>query len=91
MENYFMNYDTTTGEIKGFYLKSIHGENIPTPNKEITPEKHNFYMEHNGEYKIDVTTLEDELVQIGEVTQSLTLEERIAMLENLQLQQGGLV
>lgn len=89
-ENYLMNYDTTTGEIKGFYLKSIHGDNIPTPNVEITPEKHEFYMENNGKYKLNVTTLEDEIIAI-EVKPSLTLEERITLIENLQLQQGGLI
>lgn len=66
-ENYFMNYDITTGEIKGFYLKSIHGSNIPTPNIEITQEKHQFYMENNGKYKINVTTLEDELIPFTQV------------------------
>lgn len=66
MENYSMNYDELTGEIKGFYLKSIHGDKIPSPTIEISPEKHMFYMEHNGEYKLNTITLEDELLPIPE-------------------------
>lgn len=65
-ENFLMNYDTTTGEIKGFYLKSIHGDNIPIPTIEITPEKHQFYMENNGKYKLNPTTLEDEIIPTPE-------------------------
>lgn len=63
-ENYLMAYDATTGNILGFYLKSIHGDNILTPNLEITQEKHDFYMEHNGQYRLNITTLEDELIPI---------------------------
>lgn len=65
MENYFMNYDEKTGMTKGFYLKSIHGDNIPTPNIEITPEKHDFYVQNNGLYKINTTTLQDETIPIS--------------------------
>jgi len=61
-----MNYDTITGEVKGFYLVSIHGENIPAPIMEITPEKHDFYMENNGKYRLNLITLEDELIPIVE-------------------------
>lgn len=74
-ESYLMAYDTTTGDILGFYLKSIHGDNIPTPNKEVTKEKHNFYMENNGKYKINVTTLEDELIPVTTNTQQPTQDE----------------
>ena len=90
-EKFLMNYDITTGEIKGFYLKSIHGDNVPTPTIEITPEKHTFYMEHNGQYKVNTTTLEDELMPVETSIPVLTLDERIAMLENLQLLEGGVV
>lgn len=90
-ENFLMNYDTTTGEIKGFYLKSENGDNIPTPTIEITQEKHDFYMENNGQYKLNPSTLEDELILIPLQTPTLSLEERIAMLENLQLQQEGVI
>jgi hypothetical protein len=60
-ENYLMHYDNE-GYIKGFYLKSIHGDNIPRPVIEITPEKHNFYLENQGLYKINPLTLEDEAI-----------------------------
>jgi hypothetical protein len=66
MENYLMNYCEKTGVIRGFYLKSIHGDKIPSPNIEISPEKHMFYMDHNGEYKLNPITLEDELLPIPE-------------------------
>lgn len=83
MENYFMHYDPESGEIKGFYLKSIH-VNIPSPTIEIIPEKHEFYMENNGRYKLNPVTLEDELIPIPEpVPQPLTeleiLKNRVAV------------
>jgi len=65
-EKYFISYDEVTGEIKGFYVKSVHGDNIPTPNKEITSEKHDFYMVNNGLYKLNPLTLEDELLPTPE-------------------------
>lgn len=64
MENYFMDYNKDTGDIKGFYLKSIHGVNIPEGCIEITPEKHDFYMDNNGLYRLNLTTLIDELIPI---------------------------
>lgn len=81
-ENYFMNYDENTGKIKGFYTKSIHGDNIPTPNVEITQEKHDFYMEHNGQYRLNPKTLEDELIPIVTGINVPTLEERLASAES---------
>lgn len=60
-ENFLLNYDPETGDIKGFYLRSIHGDNIPQPYIEITPEKHDFYIGNNGLYKLDPITLEDML------------------------------
>lgn len=66
MENYLLNYDEITGEIKGFYLRSVHGGGIPSPTIEISPEKHNFYMENNGLYKLNTSTLDEELVPIPE-------------------------
>lgn len=74
-ENYFMNYDATTGEIKGFYLKSINGDNLPTPNKEITKEKHLFYMQNQGKYKLNIQTLEDELIPIIDAVKVPTQDE----------------
>lgn len=80
-ENYLMHYDATTGDILGFYLKSIHGDNIPAPTIEITEEKHAFYMDNNGKYKLNIETLEDKLVQFTE-TISVNDSDRIIALEN---------
>ena len=60
---YLMNYDVNTGDILGFYIKSIN-ENIPEPTIEITEEKHNFYMDNNSLYRLNPQTLEDELIPI---------------------------
>jgi len=83
-ENYFMNYDGVTGAILGFYLLSIHGVDIPTPNISITPAKHNFYMEHNGMYHINITTLADELIPVVEIptvkTDMQILQEKQALI-----------
>ena len=32
----FAHYNEVTGELLGWYSKDIHGENIPTPNKEVS-------------------------------------------------------
>ena len=74
-ENFYLNYDATTGDILGFYLKSIHGDNIPNPSIEITPEKHEFYMQNNGKYRLNPKTLEDELIPVVETTPEPTQEE----------------
>lgn len=81
-KNFFMNYDATTGDILGFYLKSIHGDNIPTPNIEITPEKHQFYMENNGKYKLNVTTLADEEIPVTTIVSTPNDSDRITALES---------
>lgn len=85
-ENYYMNYDAETGEIKGFYIKGIHGENIPTPNVEITPEKHDFYMQNNGKYRLNPKTLEDELIpEPAPKVQPPSIESRVKALENAMI------
>jgi len=60
-ENYLLNYDEITGEIKGFFLRS-QNKDIPFPTIEITLAKRNFYSYHIGKYKINIQTLEEELV-----------------------------
>lgn len=81
MENYLLNYDPSTGNILGFYLKSIH-ENIPEPYIEITPEKHDFYMRNNGLYRLNPQTLEDELVPIASpAPQPPNTEDRLNAIE----------
>lgn len=42
-ENYFLAYNEITGEFKGWYLKEIHGDNIPEPNIEVTKEIHDSF------------------------------------------------
>lgn len=60
-----MEYDDN-GNIRGFYPKSVTYPNPPIQFIEITEEKHKFYMEHNGKYKLNISTLEDELIPIPE-------------------------
>jgi hypothetical protein len=81
-EKFLMHYDATTGDILGFYLKSIHGDNIPTPIIEITSEKHQFYMKNNGKYRLNPSTLEDQQIPVVEVTTEPTLEERLTSAES---------
>lgn len=67
MEIYLMEYDNN-GNIKGFYPKS-HINNYPNPPTqfiEIDEEKHRFYMNNNGKYKLNIATLENELLPIPE-------------------------
>ena len=77
MENYYLNYDEKTGEIKGFYLKSIHGDNIPTPFIEISPEKHRFFMENNSKYKININTLTEEKIEVTYIEKEPTEQEEL--------------
>jgi len=84
MENYLLNYDVTTGNILGFYLKSIN-ENIPIPTIEITPEKHDFYMQNNGLYRVDPTTLEDKLIPIVVIIPPPSESDRIKALEQAMM------
>ena len=83
MENYLMNYDEKSGQIKGFYLKSIHGDNIPSPTIEVSFEKHDFYMQNNGKYKLNLQTLEDELIPIAEPSQSDLIKVELASLDDV--------
>lgn len=76
-----MNYDEQ-GDILGFYLRSIHGDNIPSPTIEITPEKHLFYMENQGKYKLNVLTLEDEEIPVVVVPQEKTELEKLKERQN---------
>lgn len=74
-----MNYDRETGEITGFYLAS-RNKNIPENCVEISPDKHLFYVENNGKYKINVTTLEDELIPV------IVYEDKLSELELLKIE-----
>lgn len=76
-EKYYLNYDEKTGVIKGFYLKSIHGDNIPTPNIEITTEKHDFFFKNNGLYKINLKTLTEEKIEVKPFQKEPTEQEKI--------------
>ena len=55
-ENYILAYDSKTGDFFGFYLRSIHGDTIPAPNKEITNDEYEKYMGSFKRYKIDPET-----------------------------------
>lgn len=51
-----VNYDATTGEIKGFYPDYIGYANIPEPHIEIDEITHQDCMNHQGLRKIDLAT-----------------------------------
>ena len=83
-ERYLMAYDALNGEIKGFYPVSLLSlyTNILEPTLEISESEHLFYIGNNGLYKINVVTLERELIPIPEpIPQPKTDSERITMLE----------
>ncbi|OOM76568.1 hypothetical protein [Clostridium sp. BL-8] len=100
MENYWFLYNLTDGSIYGSPYKGGATEwtNIPDGcgvvgfiDDKVTDivkeafEKPLKYKVVNNELTVDISYVEPV------ITPSLTLEERIAMLENLQLQQGGLI
>ncbi len=51
-----VNYDSTTGAIKGFYPDDIAYANIPEPHIEIDEGAHQDCMNHQGLRKVDVAT-----------------------------------
>lgn len=51
-----VNYDSTTGEIKGFYPDDIGYANIPEPHIEIDETTHQDCVNHQGLRKVDVAT-----------------------------------
>lgn len=51
-----VNYDTTTGAIKGFYPDDIAYANIPEPHIEIDETTHQDCMNHQGLRKVDIAT-----------------------------------
>ncbi len=50
----YLNYDTTTGQIKGFYDPEINGPNIPTPNIQISDAQWQTCL--SGRYQVDLST-----------------------------------
>lgn len=85
MENYFMDYDKTTGQILGFYIYSIHGNNIPKGCIEISQEKYEYYISNSGLVKLNPETLEDIIIPLIQTQQSQNetevLKERINQIE----------
>ena len=51
-----VNYDSTTGVIKGFYPDDIAYANIPKPYIEIDETTHQDCMNHQGLRKVDIAT-----------------------------------
>lgn len=51
-----VNYDTTTGAIKGFYPDDVVYANIPAPYIEIDETTHQDCMNHQGLRKVDLVT-----------------------------------
>ena len=64
-EKYLMVYDND-GNIITFIPKSDISSyrDIPTQIIEITEEKHKFYTDNDGRYRINLITLEDELLPV---------------------------
>ena len=52
---FYAHYDQN-GQILGFYTSDIHGDNIPTPNIEITYEQWQECLNNQGRRKVDVIT-----------------------------------
>ena len=52
-----VNYDSTTGEIKGFYPNFIDYETIPEPNIEIDETTHQDCINNQGLRRVDLKTL----------------------------------
>ena len=51
-----VNYDATTGEIKGFYPDDIGYSSIPEPHIEITTEQHIDCINNPSNRKVDLET-----------------------------------
>lgn len=62
-----VNYDATTGEIKGFYPDDIGYANIPTPHIEIGKTAHQDCMNYQGLRKVDIATQKIVVCELPEV------------------------
>lgn len=74
-----VNYDPTTGAIKGFYPEDIGYANIPEPHIEIDETTHQDCMNHQGLRKVDLAT--QKIVEYVPEIVEPTREKKIAALD----------
>lgn len=74
-----VNYDATTGEIKGFYPDDIAYASIPAPYIELDESAHQDCINNQGSRKVDVTALK--IVEYTPEVATLTKEEQISALD----------
>lgn len=78
-ENVLLHYNPETGYIIGFFpleVRYLYKE-IPEPHIEITKDKYELYKNNPGKYKLNLKTLEEELIPEPEPQPyEPTLEER---------------
>ena len=74
-----VNYDATTGEIKGFYPDDIGYASIPEPYVEIDETTHQDCVNHQGLRKVDVAT--QKIVEYVPEIAEPTREKKIAALD----------
>ena len=74
-----VNYDYTTGAIKGFYPDDIAYANIPEPHIEIDEGAHQDCMNHQGLRKVDLVT--QKIVEYVPEIAEPTREKKIAALD----------
>jgi len=73
-----VNYNSTTGEIKGFYPDNINYSCIPEPYIEVDESTHLDCINNPGQRIVDVT---NKVIITGTVTVTLTAAEQIATLD----------
>ncbi|MBP2662729.1 MAG: hypothetical protein H6Q71_677 [Firmicutes bacterium] len=74
-----VNYDATSGEIKGFYPDDINYASIPEPYIEIDAETHADCINNPGNRIVDVT---NKVIITGTVTVTLSTDEQITALDS---------
>ena len=74
-----VNYDMTTGAIKGFYPDDIAYANIPAPYIEIDETTHQDCMNHQGLRKVDLAT--HTIIDCAQVVTELTKVEKLVALD----------
>ena len=74
-----VNYDSTTGAIKGFYPDDIGYVSIPEPHIEIDKTAHQDCMNHQGLRKVDIAT--QKIVEYVPEIAEPTKDEKVAALD----------
>ena len=74
-----VNYDSTTGEIKGFYPDDVGYVSIPEPHIEIDEIAHRDCINHQGLRKVDIAT--QKIVEYVPEIAEPTKDEKVAALD----------